>query len=111
MIKTTPLRVLEQTERLSHRDSAHTLTRIIEDGTNCSYFESMIITHKAQETCHSPPEAVRRNVNDFNRVREWLKAGWTVEKTAYAAGLPKDLAQEYIDMMGEYFPFFFKEMN
>jgi len=49
MIKTTPLRVLEQTERLSHRDSAHTLTRIIEDGTNCSYFESMIITQKAQE--------------------------------------------------------------
>ncbi len=49
MIKTTQLREHEQTERLSHRDSGHTLTRIIEDGTNCSYFESTIISQKAQE--------------------------------------------------------------
>lgn len=49
MVKTTKLRELEQTERLSHRDSAHSLTRIIEDGTNCSYFESVVITEKALE--------------------------------------------------------------
>jgi hypothetical protein len=49
MVKTTKLRELEQTERLSHRDPAHSLVRIIEDGTNCSYFESSIIVQKAQE--------------------------------------------------------------
>lgn len=66
--------------------------------------EGKTIEQTAQETCHSP-EAVRRYVNDFNRVRECLKAGWTVEKTAYATGLSKNLAQEYIDMMGDDLPF------
>jgi hypothetical protein len=49
MIKTTQLRDLEQQKRLSYRENAHTLVRIIEDGTNCSYFESQIIAEKAQE--------------------------------------------------------------
>jgi predicted transcriptional regulator len=66
--------------------------------------EGKTIEQTAQETFHSP-EAVRRYVNDFNRVRECLKAGWNVEKISYATGLSKNLTEEYVDMINDDLPF------
>lgn len=62
------------------------------------------IEQTAQETFHSP-ESVRKYVNDFNRVRECLKAGWSVEKISYATGLSKNLTEEYVDMIVDDLPF------
>jgi hypothetical protein len=66
--------------------------------------EGKPIEQTAQETYHSP-EAVRRYVTDFRRIQECLKAGWSVEKTAYATGLSKNLTQEYFDMINDELPF------
>lgn len=66
--------------------------------------EGKTIEQTAQETYHSP-EAVRRYITDFKRVKECLKAGWSVEKSAYATGLSKNLTQEYVDMMADDLPF------
>lgn len=49
MVKTYHDRTKESTQRLELRSSAHTFTRIISEGTNCSPFEASIITDKAQE--------------------------------------------------------------
>lgn len=49
MVKTYHDRAEESTKRLELRSAAHTFTRIISDGTNCSPFEASIITEKAQE--------------------------------------------------------------
>lgn len=49
MVKTYHDRTEESTKRLELRSTAHTLTRIISEGTNCSPFEALIITDKAQE--------------------------------------------------------------
>ncbi len=49
MVKTYHDRTEESTKRLELRSAAHTFTRIISAGTNCSPFEASIITDKAQE--------------------------------------------------------------
>ena len=49
MVKTYHDRSEESTKRLELRSTAHSLTRIISEGTNCSPFEASIITEKAQE--------------------------------------------------------------
>jgi len=49
MIQTTALRSEESTKRSLLRSSAHTLERVIIDGTSCSAFEAGVITQKAQE--------------------------------------------------------------
>lgn len=49
MVKTYHDRAEESTRRLELRSSAHTFSRIISEGTNCSPFEASIITEKAQE--------------------------------------------------------------
>ena len=49
MVKTYHDRTEESTKRLELRSTAHTFTRIISEGTNCSPFEASIITDKAQE--------------------------------------------------------------
>lgn len=49
MIQTTALRSEESTRRSLLRSSAHTLERVIVDGTSCSPFEAGVITQKAQE--------------------------------------------------------------
>ena len=49
MVKTYHDRTEESTRRLELRSAAHTFTRIISAGTNCSPFEASIITEKAQE--------------------------------------------------------------
>jgi hypothetical protein len=61
--------------------------------------EGKSIEQTARETYHSP-QAVSRYVNDFNRVRECLKAGWKTEKISYATGLSQTLTKEYVDLMG-----------
>ena len=49
MVKTYHDRAEESTRRLELRSAAHTFSRIISEGTNCSPFEASIITEKAQE--------------------------------------------------------------
>jgi len=49
MVKTYHDRAEESTKRLELRSAAHTFTRIIAAGTNCSPFEAAIITDRAQE--------------------------------------------------------------
>ncbi len=49
MVKTYHDRAEESTKRLELRSTAHSFTRIISEGTNCSPFEASIITEKAQE--------------------------------------------------------------
>lgn len=49
MIQTTALRNEESSRRSLLRSSAHTLERVIVDGTSCSPFEAATITQKAQE--------------------------------------------------------------
>jgi translation elongation factor EF-1beta len=49
LVKTYHDRAEESTKRLQLRSTAHTFTRIISEGTNCSSFEASIITEKAQE--------------------------------------------------------------
>jgi hypothetical protein len=49
LVKTYHDRVEESTRRLELRSAAHTFSRIISEGTNCSPFEASIITEKAQE--------------------------------------------------------------
>lgn len=67
--------------------------------------EGKSIEQTARETYHSP-QAVSRYVNDFNRVRECLKAGWSPEKISYATGLSQALTKEYVDLMtGDDLPF------
>lgn len=65
------------------------------------YYENKTIELTAKETYHSP-QAVVRYINDFKRVRECIKAGWTIEKTAYTTNLSKSLTKEYVDMIDEY---------
>ncbi|MBD3243184.1 MAG: DUF1670 domain-containing protein [Chitinivibrionales bacterium] len=60
--------------------------------------EGLSIEQTARETHHSPKSVVRY-VNDFKRIRECLKAGWTVEKAAYTTGLSIHLAAQYFEMM------------
>lgn len=48
MVKTYHDRAEESTKRLELRSTAHSLTRIISEGTNCSPFEASIITEKAR---------------------------------------------------------------
>jgi AraC-like DNA-binding protein len=67
--------------------------------------EGKSIEQTARETYHSP-QAVARYVNDFNRVRECLKAGWKSDKISYATGLSESLTKEYVDLMvGDELPF------
>jgi len=49
LVRTYHDRVEESTRRLELRSAAHTFSRIISEGTNCSPFEASIITTKAQE--------------------------------------------------------------
>jgi predicted transcriptional regulator len=62
--------------------------------------EGKSIEQTARETYHSP-QAVVRYTNDFKRVRECLKEGWSVQRIAYTTGLSKSLTQEYVDMIDE----------
>jgi len=64
------------------------------------FLEGKSVEQTARETYHSP-QAVVRYANDFMRVRECLKEGWSVERIAYTTGLSKSLTQEYADMMNE----------
>ena len=67
--------------------------------------EGKSLEQTARETNHSP-QAVSRYINDYNRVRECLKAGWDTEKISYATGLSKTLTGEYVDIMkGDELPF------
>ena len=54
----------------------------------------------ARETYRSP-QAVIRYANDFKRVRECLKEGWSVERISYTTGLSKSLTKKYVDMLNE----------
>lgn len=65
------------------------------------FYEKKTIEITAKETYHSP-QAVVRYINDFKRVRECLKAGWSITQTAYTTGLSKSLTNEYVDMMDEH---------
>lgn len=62
------------------------------------FYEGKSVEVTAKETYHTP-QAVSRYINDFKRVRECLKAKWTVEKIAYTTNLSKNLTQEYVDMI------------
>lgn len=62
--------------------------------------EGKSLEQTARETSHSP-QAVSRYINDFNRVKECLKAGWNTDKISYATGLSKTLTEEYVDIMKE----------
>lgn len=68
--------------------------------------EGKSIEQTARDTNHSPG-SVARYTNDFKRVRECLKAGWSVEKTAYTTGMSKSVTSEYFEMMeiGDDLPF------
>lgn len=63
-------------------------------------FEGKTVEQTARETYHSP-QAVVRYTNDFKRVRECLKEGWSVERIAYTTGLSKSLTTEYVEMINE----------
>ena len=64
------------------------------------FLEGKSIEQTARETYHSP-QAVARYANDFKRVRECLKAKWSIEKTAYTTGLSQSLTEEYVELMNE----------
>jgi len=64
------------------------------------FLEGKSVEQTARETYHSP-QAVVRYANDFMRVRECLKEGWSVERIAYTTGLSKSLSKEYVDMISE----------
>ena len=64
------------------------------------YYEKKTIELTAKETYHSP-QAVARYINDFKRVRECIKEGWSIDKTAYTTGLSKSLTKEYVDIIDE----------
>lgn len=49
MIQTTQSRTEESNKRIFLRSAASTLERVITEGTNCSAFEAVIISEKAQE--------------------------------------------------------------
>lgn len=49
MIKTTQLRQSEAHSRMAVRDAASVFQRVIEHGTNCSAFESQVVSQKALE--------------------------------------------------------------
>jgi hypothetical protein len=65
------------------------------------FYEGKSVEITARETYHSP-QAVTRYINDFERVRECLKANWNVEKIAYTTNLSKNLTQEYVDMIEDF---------
>ena len=62
--------------------------------------EGKTIEQTSRETRHSPA-AVTRYTNDYTRVRECLKAGWKASKIAFATGLSKSLAKEYVDLINK----------
>ena len=64
------------------------------------FLEGKSVEQTPRETYHSP-QAVVRYANDFMRVRECLKEGWSVERIAYTTGLSKSLTKEYADMINE----------
>ena len=64
------------------------------------FLEGKSVEQTARETYHLP-QAVVRYADDFKRVRECLKVGWSVERIAYTTGLSKSLTKEYADMISE----------
>ncbi len=69
------------------------------------FLEGKSVEQTARETYHSP-QAVVRYANDFKRVRECLKEGWSVDRISYTTGLSKSLTTEYVEMIsGEEIPF------
>lgn len=61
-------------------------------------FEGKSIQQTAKETNHAPT-SVTRYINDFKRVRECLKAGWDVQKTAYTTAMAPRVTEQYFQMM------------
>lgn len=65
------------------------------------FYEGKSVEITARETYHTP-QAVTRYINDFERVRECLKANWNVDKIAYTTNLSKNLTQEYLSMIEDF---------
>lgn len=63
------------------------------------FLEGKTVEQTARETYHSP-QAVVRYANDFKRVRECLKEGWSIDRISYTTGLSKSLTTEYVEMIG-----------
>jgi hypothetical protein len=57
----------------------------------------------ARDTRHSP-ESVTRYVQDYRRVYQCLRAGFSLEQTAYATKLPRDLVAQYDKLQREFTP-------
>lgn len=94
----------EHNELIPRRGTIHDLGRSISHKKIICrkfFYDKKTIEITAKETYHSP-QAVARYINDFKRVRECIKAGWTVLQTACTTGLSKSLTNEYVEMMNEY---------
>ena len=94
----------EHVVELPHRGRIHDIGPTITHKRQICHMvvvQGKTIEDTARDSNHSP-QAVTRYVQDYRRVHQCLKHGFSLEETSYATKLSKKVVQQYADLRQEY---------